>query len=198
MLDEGEPPAKRARVRQACQECRDAKLRCDLGDPGEPKDPPCQRCARSGRECRFVGSHLHHKPRKMTYRKREDERGTSPACDSLPAPQPVLEPGPDHTRRRSFPPPKPTVSTSPEVFDHRTGSSEASRHARSPYRSGINIEATIETPADALRVLVAAADEESTQATAAPTHRDGKIWNQWEPVRDGLLTTDEARTLLGL
>lgn len=85
------------------------------------------------------------------------------------------------------------------MFDHRTGSSEASapRPPRSPYRTSINLEATIETPADALRVLVAAADEEATQAAAAPAHH-GKIWNQWEPVRDGLLTTEEARTLLSL
>ncbi|CAK9787158.1 unnamed protein product [Cutaneotrichosporon oleaginosum] len=203
MPSEGdEPPAKRARpgrgrVRQACQECRDAKLRCDLGDPGEPKDPPCERCARSGRECRFVGSHLHHKPRKMTYRKRE---GSSHGHDALPALSQAQAkahavPAP-HARRQSFPL-KPALSTSPEVFEHRTGSSEPSRPARSPYRSGINLEATIETPADALRILVAAADEEATQATAAPAHRDGKIWNQWEPVRDGLLTTGEARTLLG-
>ncbi|BEI83827.1 hypothetical protein CcaverHIS002_0404310 [Cutaneotrichosporon cavernicola] len=179
-----EPPAKRARVRQACQACRDAKLRCDLGDPGEPKDPPCQRCSRSGRECRFVGSHLHHKPRKMTYRVRDEgslglrrDEGSLGLRYSLPA-----EPA-QYTRRPSLPSPDP-------------GSSEASRPARSPYRSGINLEATIETPADALRVLVAAADEETSQYTAVPTHRDGKIWNQWEPVRDGLLTTEEARTLL--
>ncbi|GMK58645.1 hypothetical protein CspeluHIS016_0600870 [Cutaneotrichosporon spelunceum] len=188
---EDEPSAKRARVRQACQACRDAKLRCDLGDPGKPKDPPCQRCARSGRECRFVGSHLHHKPRKMTYRKQDAGPSREPLSAQL-APVPARQIY--HARRPSFP--SMPVSTSPEVDDHRAGSSEASRPTRSPYRSGINLEATIETPADALRVLVAAADEEAAQCTAVPTHRDGKIWNQWEPVRDGLLTTEEARTLL--
>jgi hypothetical protein len=88
-----------------------------------------------------------------------------------------------------------TLSKSPE---DGTGGSESSRPAPSPYRTNVNLEATIETPADALRVLVAAGDEVSTQAAAAPAHRDGKIWNQWEPVRDGLLTTEEARILLGL
>lgn len=191
MSAEGEPPAKRARVRQACTECRDAKLRCDLGDPGEPKDPPCHRCSRSGRECRFVGSHLHHKPRKMNYRKSmsaPDEPPESVTASAQPA---------ETSRPRDKP--SGPISLSPEVFERRTSTSETSLPARSPYRPGINFAATIETPADALRVLVAAADEESATLAAPLTHQgDGKIWNQWEPVRDGLLTTEEARTLLAL
>lgn len=188
-----EPPAKRARVRQACQACRDAKLRCDLGDPGEPKDPPCQRCSRSGRECRFVGSHLHHKPRKMTYRK-----STSASASGEQARYVVLQAKVDISARKSDSgAERASVSTSPQVENRASVSSAPT--VRSPYHGGINFGETIETPADALRVLVAAADEESTAAAVPHAHLgDGKIWNQWAPVRDGLLTTEEARSLLTL
>lgn len=173
-------PTKRPRVRQACTACRESKFRCDLGDPLTPKDPPCQRCERTGRSCEFVGSHLQFKPRKMTNRR----SGTSRVGDGLSGPSGV----PQASKRASISPTtashNDTITTLP-YSQTRLGS----------------ISGHLETPADALRILCAAASDERA-ATAPPSRpfspTDNKIWNRWEPVRDGLLTADEAKTLQSL
>ncbi|CAN6637448.1 transcriptional activator Aro80p [Trichomonascus vanleenenianus] len=38
---------------KACLNCRDRKVRCDLGDLSNPYKPPCVRCRREGKECVF-------------------------------------------------------------------------------------------------------------------------------------------------
>lgn len=182
-------PTKRPRVRQACAACRDSKLRCDLGDPGVPKDPPCQRCARTGRSCNFVGSHLQSKPRKMRNRKSVAasstvEASTSPSAVPRQAESSAASTSPTRLidmSRAEMPAPAPRVT--------------------SPYSSSLGGIGHLETPADALRILCAAANDEL--AVQAPPPRsssphDSKIWSRWEPVRDGLLTADEAAMLLSL
>lgn len=38
---------------KACINCRQKKIKCDLGDLSNPSDPPCVRCRREGRKCEF-------------------------------------------------------------------------------------------------------------------------------------------------
>lgn len=54
---DGPTPSKHRRGYQACVECRQSKVKCDLGDPDKPSDPPCRRCQRTGRNCVLVGSY---------------------------------------------------------------------------------------------------------------------------------------------
>ncbi|KIV87888.1 hypothetical protein PV11_03405 [Exophiala sideris] len=39
---------------QACQRCRERKVKCDLGSVDAPKDPPCRRCQRERLHCEFA------------------------------------------------------------------------------------------------------------------------------------------------
>ncbi|KAL1412226.1 hypothetical protein Q8F55_003237 [Vanrija albida] len=161
------PEPKRRRVTQACKACRDSKLRCDLGDSAAPKDPPCERCLRTGRTCDFVGSHLRCKPRKMT-------------------------------RRGSAAGPSIGVAALQDVASAQT-SPTAPVPLRVPFAAP---QEFLETPADALRILVAAVEEQDQRASSpspsTPPRRDSptRVWSRWGPVRDGLLTTDEANVLL--
>ncbi|KAI5816229.1 hypothetical protein BZA77DRAFT_65740 [Pyronema omphalodes] len=41
------------RTYQACQPCRERKVKCDLGSVEAPHDPPCARCLREGKKCVF-------------------------------------------------------------------------------------------------------------------------------------------------
>lgn len=50
-----EPAQKKVfrRSYKACINCRQKKIKCDLGDLSNPSDPPCVRCKREGRKCEF-------------------------------------------------------------------------------------------------------------------------------------------------
>ncbi|EXJ65909.1 uncharacterized protein A1O5_10885 [Cladophialophora psammophila CBS 110553] len=39
---------------QACQRCRERKVKCDLGSVDAPADPPCKRCLRERLQCEFA------------------------------------------------------------------------------------------------------------------------------------------------
>ncbi|OAP62580.1 hypothetical protein AYL99_01807 [Fonsecaea erecta] len=39
---------------QACQRCRERKVKCDLGSVDAPTDPPCKRCLRERLQCEFA------------------------------------------------------------------------------------------------------------------------------------------------
>ncbi|EXJ84001.1 hypothetical protein A1O3_04668 [Capronia epimyces CBS 606.96] len=39
---------------QACQRCRERKVKCDLGSVDAPTDPPCKRCLRERLRCEFA------------------------------------------------------------------------------------------------------------------------------------------------
>ncbi|KAJ5999905.1 hypothetical protein N7481_000314 [Penicillium waksmanii] len=41
------------RVYQACEPCREKKVRCELGSADSPSKPPCARCRRESKECFF-------------------------------------------------------------------------------------------------------------------------------------------------
>jgi hypothetical protein len=41
---------------KACLNCRQRKVKCDLGDISNPSKPPCARCRREGKECTFTDS----------------------------------------------------------------------------------------------------------------------------------------------
>lgn len=61
----------------------------------------------------------------------------------------------------------------------------------------------LETPADALRLLSSVADDQQASVSyEAPdfldTSPEGDVWNRWPPVREGLLTANEAVTLVTL
>lgn len=59
----------------------------------------------------------------------------------------------------------------------------------------------LENPADALRILAAAVEDDLPRDDASlesePIVEPGR-WNRWIPVRDGLLTAEEATILLQL
>lgn len=44
---------KHRRNYQACEQCRQRKVKCDLGDVDNPHDPPCKKCAREKKQCTF-------------------------------------------------------------------------------------------------------------------------------------------------
>ncbi|KAJ7721040.1 hypothetical protein B0H16DRAFT_1603590 [Mycena metata] len=58
------PPAKRTKASQACQQCRRQKSRCEILDipsqPGAPVTIRCHRCKVLGAECSFETSNLIH------------------------------------------------------------------------------------------------------------------------------------------
>lgn len=47
---------KYKRIYRACNNCRQKKIKCDLGSPDSPHDPPCARCKRESIHCMF-GKH---------------------------------------------------------------------------------------------------------------------------------------------
>ena len=60
---------------------------------------------------------------------------------------------------------------------------------------------TLENPADALRILAAAVEDEEPNRAVSPdaeVNVEAQQWNRWLPVREGLLTADEAGVLLHL
>jgi hypothetical protein len=54
---------------QACEPCREKKVRCELGSADCPNKPPCARCQREGKHCFFAASRI----RKNTSTKRKAE-----------------------------------------------------------------------------------------------------------------------------
>ncbi|OKL61888.1 hypothetical protein UA08_02834 [Talaromyces atroroseus] len=46
------------RVYQACEPCREKKVRCELGVVDQPCKPPCARCRRESRECVFAATRI--------------------------------------------------------------------------------------------------------------------------------------------
>ncbi|CAP86289.1 Pc20g09600 [Penicillium rubens Wisconsin 54-1255] len=55
------------RVYQACEPCREKKVRCELGSADCPNKPPCSRCRRESKQCFFAASRI----RKTTSTKRK-------------------------------------------------------------------------------------------------------------------------------
>lgn len=47
------PAAKYKRLYQACDSCKERKIRCDLGPVDAPTRPPCKRCRRENKSCTF-------------------------------------------------------------------------------------------------------------------------------------------------
>ncbi|KAJ5168791.1 uncharacterized protein N7482_004385 [Penicillium canariense] len=52
------PAEKHRRVYQACEPCREKKVRCELGSVDCPSKPPCARCRRESKECFFAASRI--------------------------------------------------------------------------------------------------------------------------------------------
>lgn len=46
-------PTKHRRNYQACEPCRERKVKCDLGDVDNPNPGPCAKCARESKDCWF-------------------------------------------------------------------------------------------------------------------------------------------------
>nr|XP_019046802.1 hypothetical protein I302_03405 [Kwoniella bestiolae CBS 10118]OCF25732.1 hypothetical protein I302_03405 [Kwoniella bestiolae CBS 10118] len=173
---EGSTPKKAAHVRtyQACESCRAAKLRCDLGSPDAPRDPPCRRCLRTGRQCNFT----------QTYQRKANAGKSNTPSSAIPISQ--------------------SANAVQQPFQYKPSSSSTPIQSIGGEDTGdfkfVRAE-TLENPADALRILCAAAEEENVVGREEPRqhieHVVGTgLWNQWVPVRDGLLTADEATTLL--
>lgn len=54
--EDGAKPKKTAKHRrnyQACEPCRERKVKCDLGDVDNPRSGPCAKCARESKPCWF-------------------------------------------------------------------------------------------------------------------------------------------------
>nr|XP_019008159.1 uncharacterized protein I206_06714 [Kwoniella pini CBS 10737]OCF46940.1 hypothetical protein I206_06714 [Kwoniella pini CBS 10737] len=164
------------RTYQACESCRAAKLRCDLGSPDAPHDPPCRRCLRTGRQCNFT----------RTYQRKTAKTDT---LSHIHTPDVLIDPALG-LEDDIHPHPEPSIQPSlPRHDNNDLGEFKFVRGER------------LENPADALRILCAAAEGEDSKAGDATnvsidyTVGTG-LWNQWVPVRDGLLTSDEATALL--
>ncbi|ODO05134.1 hypothetical protein L198_01822 [Cryptococcus wingfieldii CBS 7118] len=172
------PPSGKTHVRayQACQPCRIAKLKCNLGDPDAPHDPPCDRCHRSGRQCVF--GKPYSRPKGLVRKKRESESvAKSPVASTSSA------------------------TSRPSALDRIHSSTPLSRHPASDHGMSQDFRfvrgETLENPADALRILYAAAEydashERSESATSGEGPSQAGLWARWIPVRDGLLTAEEA------
>lgn len=215
-------PQPHRRTYQACTACRSAKLRCDLGDPDKPNDPPCKRCLRTGRNCVFGGVYL---------RKKEDDGGTghdrSESVDPMGGDEHWMKRGPSHPpmnqRYRHLdnafdtdvhrPLPSYQEPNNPQNLSFSSSNPSAySSNLPSTFVKQGNVPKsdhefkfvrgeTLENPADALRILAAAVEDERPNLRIL-TEDDHSVepqrWNRWIPVRDGLLTADEASILLSL
>nr|XP_018265113.1 uncharacterized protein I303_01473 [Kwoniella dejecticola CBS 10117]OBR87271.1 hypothetical protein I303_01473 [Kwoniella dejecticola CBS 10117] len=162
------------RTYQACESCRAAKLRCDLGSPDAPHEPPCRRCLRTGRQCNFT----------KTYQRK------TPKPENPPSPRPVLDPRLNFASYQQVPLSQQSVNPPKRTQD--ADDTEDFKFVRGE---------RLENPADALRILCAAAEDEDSKGREEPTfpidYSVGTgLWNQWVPVRDGLLTAEEATALL--
>ena len=51
---DGQPGGKHRRNYQACDRCRQRKVKCDLGPVDNPHEPPCARCRRERVPCEFA------------------------------------------------------------------------------------------------------------------------------------------------
>ncbi|KAK6903377.1 hypothetical protein I203_106880 [Kwoniella mangroviensis CBS 8507] len=168
-------PKKTVHVRtyQACESCRAAKLRCDLGSPDAPRDPPCRRCLRTGRQCKFTKS----------YQRKTTSMSNISGANAPPASAETSQ-----------------SANIPFQYHPLTGipsqSFASDEHGDFKF---VRAEA-LENPADALRILCAAAEEDAVDGEEPrPTIQynvGSGLWNQWVPVRDGLMTADEATALL--
>lgn len=69
-----------------------------------------------------------------------------------------------------------------------------------PPRLDLVYDRNLETPADALRLLCSVADGDHTPVEDRPPSQEsvgGDLWKRWAPVREGLLTSNEAAALVG-
>ncbi|WWC86561.1 uncharacterized protein L201_001438 [Kwoniella dendrophila CBS 6074] len=176
--------ANHVRTYQACESCRAAKLRCDLGSPDAPHDPPCRRCLRTGRQCNFTKTYQ----RKPISNNNTQTQNTPPAAASF-------------SNSNVYPPQFNNTNTLYQPLSNNIPTRNFNNGEDSGDFKFVRGE-TLENPADALRILCAAAEEEDNITKEEPRvniehHNVGTgLWNQWVPVRDGLLTADEATALL--
>ncbi|WVW87145.1 hypothetical protein I302_109202 [Kwoniella bestiolae CBS 10118] len=199
----GNPRTGPKRTYQACAPCRAAKLRCDLGDPDAPNGPPCRRCLRTHRDCVF----------NAIYGREELSRcgQSSQRPKNVNAGLNIPEQGNNDGRAVHGAGPS-TDSTLMYSPNNKTSNSPLTSMSNHHYINEDNSEAfrfargeALENPADALRILRAAADEEEAPTGVSSSIRtehnvytgsENVGWQRWQPIVMGTLTADEARSLL--
>ncbi|KIX08780.1 uncharacterized protein Z518_03437 [Rhinocladiella mackenziei CBS 650.93] len=62
------------RLYQACQSCRERKVKCDLGSVDAPRDPPCKRCLRERLKCEFAATRKKDKADRDKDKDKDDSR----------------------------------------------------------------------------------------------------------------------------
>ncbi|KAJ4505141.1 zinc finger transcriptional activator [Exophiala dermatitidis] len=68
---------------QACQRCRERKVKCDLGSVDAPADPPCKRCLRERLKCEFAPTRKKQKKLDGTARDVSDREVSKDATPSV-------------------------------------------------------------------------------------------------------------------
>ncbi|WWC60242.1 uncharacterized protein I303_102808 [Kwoniella dejecticola CBS 10117] len=188
------------RTYQACAPCRTAKLRCDLGNPDAPHDPPCRRCSRTHRECIFTPIYGREDLSRSFNPPNINEGDAGPSTHAIPRQPEYTSPTSNFTDVYSTAAPTTSPLNAMAIPGANSNSqlggdaSEAFRFARGE---------ALENPADALRILRAAADADDVPSVgshkklseASSTTQDAR-WERWQPVSKGLLSAEEARTLL--
>ncbi|KAJ5404284.1 hypothetical protein N7509_004155 [Penicillium cosmopolitanum] len=183
------------RVYQACEPCREKKVRCELGSADSPSKPPCARCRRESKDCFFSAL----RSRKIANRK-------SQPSPRKPRPQPttfspnsiLLSPGnPTPTEEDSRPLPGDGRATAALLEGHPrtyhealTLLSEACEHSEARREStdgspSNHPNATENSPDLRLGIqIVPTANRHTNDALRA--------WSNLRFVRGGLFTAEEA------
>ncbi|KAJ5125042.1 uncharacterized protein N7515_008867 [Penicillium bovifimosum] len=192
------------RVYQACEPCREKKVRCELGSTDNPNKPPCARCRRESKQCFFAASRI----RKNGATKRKAQ---SPLVEELNRPQPAIYlPGSTYLPRstlnhavqeaerqtptedgraaaalleghpRTYHDALTLLSETCEHMDNRTGLADRAPLVNHPPNGRLN-------PANS--PLGAHAD---TNTTDKGTNAALRAWSKLRFVRGGLFTAEEA------
>ncbi|KAJ5555839.1 hypothetical protein N7535_008270 [Penicillium sp. DV-2018c] len=171
---------------QACEPCREKKVRCELGSTDYPNKPPCARCCRESKQCFFAASRI----RKNVGTKRKAQ---SPLVPEPNRPQPATYiPGSTYLPRSTLNPAVQILNpVNPAVHEAEHQNSTGDGRAAAAL-----LEGQPRTYHDALTLLSQTCEraENSTGLTDRPTPANQPPGGRLGPTNSPLGTRADANT----
>jgi len=84
---------KHRRNYQACEPCRERKVKCDLGDVDNPSKGPCKKCARESKECWFRETRKKDAERALKRQRTGSGNSVTRTIQTIPAHSPPMNNG---------------------------------------------------------------------------------------------------------
>ncbi|KAJ5362088.1 hypothetical protein N7541_002932 [Penicillium brevicompactum] len=190
------------RVYQACEPCREKKVRCELGSADHPSQPPCARCCRERKECFFAASRI----RKNTSTKRKAESPLETNFSTSQGPEDVsrgaigTQNSPNlgnQTGSQTLPEDRHAASAllegHPRTYhDALTLLSEACEHTEGRGQNEASAPSTTHPVISTIPFESADTTNPDTRASKIGTQDALRAWSSVRFVRGGLFTAEEA------